>query len=220
MCPWFLVHPASIWFLKFPHEKVISNAVREKYSRYQGLEKHHSCAGSFFPGTFPEGTSLFSQDGRKLLCPGAARLRHSWGAAVYSVSLRGLVMTRVPFAPSSAEGGAETETRLFPLLMIPSHSLLRSNRPSSDIPSCPSWILNSGTVPSVSRGWKSWVFETLALKFLVFYIETRCCEEGEDDFTVIAWTRHQKMSITNRKMIIVTMRIAIHSTLAICPRLC
>lgn len=44
----------------------------------------------------------------------------------------------VPFAPSSAEGDAETETRVFPLLMIPSRSLLRSNRPSSDIPSSPS----------------------------------------------------------------------------------
>lgn len=52
--------PAPIWFSsKFPHEKVISNTVRETYSRYQGLEKRYFFADQFFLATFLREPDVF-----------------------------------------------------------------------------------------------------------------------------------------------------------------
>lgn len=43
---------APIWFSsKFLHDKVVLNTVREKYSRYLGLEKHYLLADQFFLAT-------------------------------------------------------------------------------------------------------------------------------------------------------------------------
>lgn len=40
-------------------------------------------------------------------------------------------------------------------------------------------------------------------KPLVFFIKTRCFEEGKEDFNRPDWPRHQKMSVTNQKMTII-----------------
>ena len=136
--------PPSDSHSSFLHEKVVSNAVREKYSRYQGLASF--ICWSFFPGTFPEASSLLSLDGRVLLFQREGRLGHSWGTVVCSVSLHGLIMTTVAFAPSGAKRRAETEIQGFLCFHATFWAVLDFLKTFPALPP----VLNSGAVSSFS----------------------------------------------------------------------
>lgn len=192
-CSRFLVSPASVWFpFKFPHEKVISNAAGEKYSRNQALEKQHSFADHFFLAPSLRDQPSFTGWQRAIM----SREREAWAQLGSSCRQRVLGRphydNRVPLAPSRAECGAEADTQGFPLLMILSCYLLSSNESPADIPSSPSDFEFWGSVQFLLGMKVMCVLRPLPSNFLCSVVRQGAVKKAKMIFTVVAWTRHQK----------------------------